>query len=954
MQYIIHVYNGGEDLIAVLNAVAILFKSKSTYLTPIGQITAILGGLYAAVRSMYKGELMGMIGGYMLPTMVTFLLFFSVKTTVWVKDEVTKIAPTKIDNIPFGVSFIAHVATTISHFVSEKLEETMLPLGAARPSGSGIMYGVKALAKIRDIQIDDPILRYNAKEYMRQCYMMPYVIANFGGRRAEAIKKEDLLQWLDENPVKGFGIKPKNEDGSVGKFLTCKDAGKVIKRKVEAAAKEPKLMKQFAAALGIQTGNETAMEKQIKAMTIETFKFLEEGVTDLHVWMKQAMILNANREALDDKKSEYGLDREFPELIKMQATRGLFQQSMGSIVGGEMSQALIPAAVHPTMLALVVMLFVVVLPFTLLPGGWNYVLLINKVLIWVASWPVFYTIVHCIMMIQIKDQMGAWGAGGLSIIGQAGFTEILLMKYATSQQLITLVPAMSYAIVHASGYALSGIASGLASVGAGMGIGSSISDGNLSMGQISNNNITKGQHNLAPSLRLGSAIDDGMMNVRTDHDGRSSVVTEYADNLVNNVSASEFLQTSTQENLSNATSKLASLTERHGELVTLTDQQGFDFVKAIASGEIKTDALSQAQVDSLKTMISNGHTTTSDTSSSDSKTKGENTTLGGNTPFGGININASNTQEFRKSLSEQDRQSFDNIMESAKSAARTRSFTANDSEDRKLGESYGANLSKQEQISKDISTAQQNVDTYSSQLNYTRNNSGTINKNLNEPFLQEIINRNDGINSKDQAVRWASLNKEEANAIARDVIKQNNPFESKEYQNYIANIKKDAPSTNTAIPTGDSLESKYKNNAENIKDKSELENATIRTNNTQKPSTSPTKDGTMGGDNSNVDPKQLLKNQLSPKEQIIADELQNNKKALEDEYKTKKEGGKDKNPVDFKIVRNKVAEAEDKHKGIVGKSTVARVLDDIGNTSSEVLGIPIPGKKGNKKNDSDK
>jgi hypothetical protein len=215
--------------------------------------------------------------------------------------------------------------------------------------------------------------------------------------------------------------------------------------------------------------------------------------------------------------------------------------------------------------------------------------------------------------------------------------------------------------------------------------------------------------------------------------------------------------------------------------------------------------------------------------------------------------------------------------------------------------------------------------------------------------LQEIISRNDGINSKDQAARWASSHKEEANAIAREVIKQNNPFESKEYQNYIANIRKDAPSTNTVISTGGSLESKYKNNAQNIKGKSKQENATIPTNNTQKPSTNPTKDGTMGGDNSNVDPEQVLKNQLSPKEQIIADELQNNKKAWENEYKTKKEGGKDKKPVDFGEVREKIAEAEDKHKGIVSKSTVARVLDDIGNRTSDALDIPIQGKKGNKK-----
>jgi hypothetical protein len=79
--------------------------------------------------------------------------------------------------------------------------------------------------------------------------------------------------------------------------------------------------------------------------------------------MQQAMILNANRESYDDWREKVGHPRVSPDLIRMQATRGLFQQSMGSIIGGEMSEAMIPAAAQPTMLALVVMLFVVILRY---------------------------------------------------------------------------------------------------------------------------------------------------------------------------------------------------------------------------------------------------------------------------------------------------------------------------------------------------------------------------------------------------------------------------------------------------------------------------------------------------------------------------------------------------------------------------------------------------------------
>ncbi|HAL94578.1 MAG TPA: conjugal transfer protein TraG, partial [Chitinophagaceae bacterium] len=79
-------------------------------------------------------------------------------------------------------------------------------------------------------------------------------------------------------------------------------------------------------------------------------------------------------------------------------------------------------------------------------------------MIWVCTWPVFYTIIHAIAMIQLKDSIGGWGLSGLSAIGQAGFTELIMMKYATVQSLISATPLISFAIVFGSPYALSSIA----------------------------------------------------------------------------------------------------------------------------------------------------------------------------------------------------------------------------------------------------------------------------------------------------------------------------------------------------------------------------------------------------------------------------------------------------------------------------------------------------------------
>lgn len=494
MEYIIYTYGGGDLLISVFNAVAMIFETDNKYLTPVGTMALTLGGVYAGIKATFKADIAILGKNWMIPSMIAFFLLFSPKTTVWIKDEVALNAPVKIDNIPFGISFFTSVGTKISHGLSKLIEETMLPVNAGRSTTGGILYGAKAVAKIRDIQIQDPILLRNTKEYLRQCYMLPYVIGNFGGKKIEAQKAVDLLAYLDTNPVKRLGIKTTNKDGSVGRFMTCTEAGKMLKGEIATESKAPELMKQFAAVLGISTTNEALMNRRIKSMTGDVFRYLEQGTEDVNAWMQQAMILNANRESYDDWREKVGHPRVYPDLIRMQATRGLFQQSMGSIIGGEMSEAMIPAAAQPTMLALVVMLFVIILPFAMLPGGWVFINTGIKLMIWVCTWPVFYTIIHAIAMIQLKDSIAGWGLSGLSAIGQAGFTELIMMKYATVQSLISATPLISFAIVFGSPYALSSIAGGLANTNSAMPIGGAMADGNLQMKQTSYDNTTKGQH----------------------------------------------------------------------------------------------------------------------------------------------------------------------------------------------------------------------------------------------------------------------------------------------------------------------------------------------------------------------------------------------------------------------------------------------------------------------------
>lgn len=649
------IYNGDDLLISVFQAVALIFETDNKYLTPIGQFSLGFGALYIGIKAMFKGDIGIVIKGWMIPTFLVYTLLFAAKSSVWIKNDIEMSAPVKIDNIPAGIAYFTSTSSKISHYLSELLEEVMLPVGTNISSKHGVMYGAKAVAKIRDIQIYDPILLRNTKEYMRQCYMMPYVLGNFANRKVEAVTKPDILGYLEENPAKCFGIKPIKPDGSIGGFQTCTDAGRDIKRSIEEYSKSPLVLSKLAAAIGIPTSDRAQMSQRLKLMTEDVFGYLDQGQTDIHEWIKQAMVLNANRESFDDWREKVGHSRVFPDLIRMQATRGIYQQALGSIVAGEISESSVPAA-QPVVLSLVVMCFIIILPLGLLPGGMNYITNGIKFIIWPTTWPIFFTMIHAFGMIVLKDGIDGWGEGGLSLVGQGGFAETIFIKYSMIQTMLGSVPVISFAVVFGSGYALSVIASMVAGTGAAS-IGSNMADGNLSMGQRSYNNLTRGQHNEAPSLTMGGGfIDDGGMRVVSD-DGGNQFITERQDQMAVNYKSSDSIVTGLSSNLSSAKSDMASLTERDSQITTKTDTEGFDFVKSIATGDITSENLSSSQVSSLKSMFGVGSTTSSGNSSSESQSTGTNSSVGVGVPSALTSVtgvsestatNASNLHDFRK------------------------------------------------------------------------------------------------------------------------------------------------------------------------------------------------------------------------------------------------------------------------------------------------------------------
>ncbi|QES96073.1 tetratricopeptide repeat protein [Orientia tsutsugamushi] len=506
MDYVIYTFGGGDLLWHVFNGIGRVFASNSEYFTPVGHLALTIGGIWAATRAIFRGNIGIFAMEWFFPSIFIFTLLFAPKSTVWLKDEVSMSAPVKVDNIPIGIAMFASLSSQTSYFVSKMLENHLLPAYEGLSSRkTGIMFGAKAVAKIRDVQIHDPVTLTNTKEFLRQCFMKPYIIGNILGKKAAAQQTNDIIGFIEQNIPNNFGIYYREPSNLGISFKTCRQATPLIKAAIHKELNEG-LLTKFAAAIGVQSDQSHMLSQRLKVMIEDTLKYLQREQQDIHEWMKQAMLLNANRESYDDWREKFSLSRIYPNLVSMHAIRGLFQQSFSYLVAGEMAAHMMPI-LQSVFFALVVSMIFIVFPMGLLPGGYNILKTWILLIIWVSSWPVFFAIIHCLGMISLSSKSGAFGSDyGLNMLSQGSFAEMILYSYATFQMLASSIPMLSWGVLKACAHATANLASQFSPMPVASSLGSNIVDNNLSMDNYSIGNRTISQQNLAPSLDMTDSI----------------------------------------------------------------------------------------------------------------------------------------------------------------------------------------------------------------------------------------------------------------------------------------------------------------------------------------------------------------------------------------------------------------------------------------------------------------
>ncbi|EER22350.1 conjugal transfer protein TraG N-terminal domain-containing protein [Rickettsia endosymbiont of Ixodes scapularis] len=814
--YVIHTFGGGDILWQVFNGIGRVFASNSEYFTPVGQFALTIGGIWAATRAIFRGNISIFAMEWFFPSLFIFIFLFAPKANIWLKDEISMQAPVKIDNIPIGIAFFASISSKISYSLSETLEKHLLPPDEGLSSRkNGIMFGAKAIGKIKDIQIEDPVTLSNTKEFLRQCFMKPYIIGNILGKKAEAQRASDIIAFIQQNMPNNFGIYYKDPSNSTISFKTCKQVTPLIKAAINKELNDG-LLTKFANGIGISSGKQEMLASRLKAMTL---KYLKKEQTDIHQWMRQAMLLNANREAYDDLREKFSLSRIYPQLVSMNATRGLFQQSFSYLVAGEMAANIMPI-LQSVFFALVICLIFIVFPMSMLPGGYTIFKTWITLIIWVTSWPVFFTVIHCLGMISLAGK-SANHLTGLNILSQGSFSEILLHEFATFQMLAASVPMLSWAVLKACAHATTTLANQFSPVPVASSIGANIADNNLAMDNYSIGNRTIAQQNLTPTLQLaGGIIDYGGMRVTSTDSGRQ-VLTQAVDSLVNNYRSSKLLQDSYQSQFMSSQSYLDSLSDRYSDLTTTGNSIATEIGKRLSYEEAKSIGITDSEYLALQQINSDSISATDHTGSSNRKGTSTSADIGLNVPsLGGTKVGSSNdkVQDQGKSVNQQ--QSYNEALSKIKSATKDGRLGHTNSDLQSLSNNLNSNFSEQQSVGQEIAKTKQNIEQLSCNMNYIAQNSAVIDRNLNEPVLNSIIAKNiPGVSSKEQAAMWAGTHQKEAEQIALDIAKINNT------------IPQNLSSTSSSrIPTKESLRSNFDKNTKQLNDQAAISSIDDRKN----------------------------------------------------------------------------------------------------------------------------
>lgn len=755
----VYSFGGGLVIWKILNAVAMLCANNSEYFTPVLKLSAGIGAIWAAVRAIWKSNV-GIFGkSWFVPTYIMLSVLFIPKASIWIVDRTDpSFVARKVDNIPLGLAAIAGSTSTFCYHLTELIEKVFVVHNDEnlRYTTTGPMFAAKLVAMSRDLRIADPIQRQNVKDFVKQCYMWPYVFSNIEPGTTAAQQSNNILEFVEANPHPGLGIYWRNEHGR-SEFTNCAQCVPRVRAMLNLQRTRP--FTQLARDLwsgGLGERDDAQLAGQMKVYADSGWNYISRGAQDAYQQTGQQMMINAYREALDDQREAAGAPRLHPRLVNSSSTRGLEQQNAGFLVGGAMAAEHLPS-VQAVLLGMLLLMFIFVIPASMLPGGIRVMGLWTKAIFWVQSWPIFYAILHAIgMMFYQRSALTILiGNGdGLNLLTYSGIADVAWNSYCAVQNMFLTIPVLSWGVFSGSGYMINQIASSLAPT-QGASLGAGIADGNQTfdtqaMHTRAMQSFQIGQQQLRPGFSMASSINDGNFNRMTSVTGETS----FQENL-SNTKVSQNMQQILEKGLSQAINEndsiMQTLSTERANQATDTGTQAWNILESIAKGDVTVTGYSQNENRAAQEMAQKAIDERKQFTHNDQLADSSNAQVnaGGNiggafakilgaNVGGGTQVTADNQDLSQLSesagISEQSAESVTKVLQSAIN----KGVTAQTSETANQAESFNKSASRLVQLGEKESAARSRQESLSRAQSFMEKNGANLSVNQTDSLLQKF------------------------------------------------------------------------------------------------------------------------------------------------------------------------------------------------------------------------
>ena len=560
-------YGGGEILVNIFNAIAMLMNSRqSGLIQPLMIIAISVGTLWAVAKAFFTSSANSFISHFMLPLIAIVGIGMVPNSSASIED-LLKHYSYKVDHVPFLVAKIAELSSSIGYQITKAIEKTMHVPKDTSYNTTGMIFGADTAMDISRYKICNADLEKNLRSFCRQCVLYDL---HLGRYTIDELKKTtDLWKFLEERTSKVRMIKftPIGEEATDKKtkseYLSCKDALNKMSPIFEQE-------KGYYAQLDICKN---------LGLSFQALTGIQKNAEEL---ISQQLMMNV----LSDEYSgnNFAKSRAY-----------LQQRNTYQILGSLASSSLV--TLRAVIEALVYASFIFILPLSVLPGGFKFITTWLGLVFWIQLWPPFYAILNYIMQSVAHGYAETIFSGlteaqyGLGFFTSFGLQNLQQDIYALSGYLAASIPFITYAIlkggvssfVHLAGSMMSPAHSASTTAAAEQTSGN-YSLANTSFGQTSYKNTSGLQSNLAPSMS-GGFFHENSGTTSATYGQDEQIFKQSNSDLRKSLFSDDSISQSFQSSKMHAQSTAESAQKSYSESVASATRNLADFSSHLANSE---------------------------------------------------------------------------------------------------------------------------------------------------------------------------------------------------------------------------------------------------------------------------------------------------------------------------------------------------------------------------------